>query len=129
MPRALKVCSVPNCPELCATGRCEAHQREAEQRRGTAAQRGYNGTHWRVRRRQCLRRDALCRCTGCTACTSTGCTLQASVADHDPYERRDLVDQGIADPDALTYLKGKCKACHDAKTAATRPGGWHQPHS
>lgn len=125
MSRALKVCSTPRCPILVESGRCSGCQADAEQRRGTAAQRGYGSRHWRTQRRACLRRDPICTCTDPTCGHGAACYTASSVADHDPHERKDLVDQGVPDPDALVYLKGKCKRCHDRKTAATRAGGWN----
>lgn len=51
MPRALKVCPTPGCPELVTSGRCAQHRREAEQARGTKQARGYDREHDRLRRR------------------------------------------------------------------------------
>lgn len=54
--RALKVCSCigcaahpGSCPELVSKGKCEDCGREAEQRRGTRQQRGYDAAHDRLR--------------------------------------------------------------------------------
>jgi hypothetical protein len=51
MPRAMRVCPRPGCPELTTDGPCSAHQREREQRRGTRQQRGYTAQHDRLRER------------------------------------------------------------------------------
>jgi hypothetical protein len=70
----------------------------------------------------------LCVCTDEThAHGARQCLAQSSVADHDPYERKDLIALGVLDPDALIYLKGKCSSCHNKKTAATMPAGWNRP--
>ena len=52
MPRAMRVCSVPGCPVLTNSGRCDQHRREADQARGSRQQRGYDRDH--ERRRQGL---------------------------------------------------------------------------
>ena len=53
MPRSLRVCCVPGCPELiaaCAGGRCPTHRAEVEWARGTRQQRGYTAEHVRLRK-------------------------------------------------------------------------------
>lgn len=42
---ALKVCTEPGCPELVTKGRCEAHSRAYEARRGSRQARGYDQAH------------------------------------------------------------------------------------
>lgn len=126
MPRkSLTVCSVPSCPELCSGGRCNAHEREAEQARGSAYRRGYGGKAWQTSRDVVLKRDPLC------VCQDDGhghdgrrCGERSSVSDHYPDERRDLVAAGVPDPDAPHRMRGCCSACHNRKTGVTRPGGW-----
>lgn len=54
MPKAMRVCSTPNCPELTTGGPCATHRRQADQARGSRQQRGYDRAHER-------RRDALLR--------------------------------------------------------------------
>lgn len=46
---ALRVCSEPGCPELVTKGRCQAHSRAHEQRRGSRQERGYDAAHDRLR--------------------------------------------------------------------------------
>lgn len=46
---ALRVCSTPGCPTLTDKPRCLTHRREAEQARGTRAERGYDAAHIRAR--------------------------------------------------------------------------------
>lgn len=72
-------------------------------------------------------RDPLCTCHDRGHGHGVDCLAPSSVADHDPHERKDLIARGVADPDALIYLKGKCSPCHNKKTAATERGGWNQP--
>lgn len=126
MPRALKVCSQQGCPELCESGRCHTHERQADRARGTWTDRGYNTTHWRGQRRACLRRDPLCQCEETKHGHGHACYEQATVADHYPNSRRELVEAGIPDPDNTRYLRSLCKSCHDKHTAATTPGGWNK---
>ena len=114
MPRSLKPCTAPGCPELVTSGRCANHRRQAERTRGTAAQRGYDH-RWARRRAAYLRRHPLCRL----------CPAPATVADHYPVSRRDLVAQGVPDPDADHRLRPLCASCHGKETAAHQPGGWH----
>lgn len=42
---ALRVCSEPNCPVLVDKGRCAAHRRDRERRRGSRQARGYDRAH------------------------------------------------------------------------------------
>ncbi|WP_328339511.1 hypothetical protein [Micromonospora sp. NBC_00421] len=51
MPRALKVCASPGCPELVRTGRCPTHTRATDRARGTRQQRGYGPAHEQERER------------------------------------------------------------------------------
>ncbi|GAA0599806.1 hypothetical protein GCM10010394_31620 [Streptomyces crystallinus] len=115
MPRRPRPpCSAPGCPELTARGgRCEAHRREAEQQRGTSAERGYT-TRWQRIRKAYLYRNPWCLLCGRTA----------TVADHFPHSRRELVAQGVADPDAFNRLRPLCTTCHNRETAKRQPGGW-----
>ncbi|GHF37143.1 hypothetical protein GCM10010359_44730 [Streptomyces morookaense] len=114
MPRKPRPpCSVPGCPELTTGGRCAKHQREAEQQRGTSAANGY-GTRWQRTRKAYLYRNRWCLLCGRTA----------TVADHFPLSRRELVTQGVADPDAFSRLRPLCTRCHNRETAKRQPGGW-----
>lgn len=122
-----RVCTVPGCPEYSAGGgKCDSHRAEAEQRRGTARQRGYGGRQWTEARTAVLRRDPFCVCTDTDHGHADPCRQPATVADHYPDERRDLVAAGVADPDALHRLRGVCAPCHGRKGAAETPYGWNQ---
>lgn len=122
MPRALKVCSTVGCPTLTAVGRCDACRAKAEQARGTRTQRGYTNAWLRISERY-LARHPLC------VVRRPGCTLVATVSDHYPVSRRDLVAQGVRDPDADHRLRPVCAQCHGRETAVYQPGGWHRPAS
>ncbi len=108
-----KVCNVPGCPTISDTPRCPAHTKAADKARGTATQRGYSGPRHRRFRRIILQRDPLC----------VLCGAIATVADHYPISRRDLVAQGL-DPDNPACGRGLCVRCHSKETAKHQPGGW-----
>jgi 5-methylcytosine-specific restriction enzyme A len=121
MPRALKVCCTPGCPNLTPGGRCADCKRESDRARGTSAERGYNSAgHLRRFRPGVLERDQLC-----VLCEAEGRppTL-ATVADHWPLSRRELIAQGL-DPDDPERGRGLCAGCHNRETARHQPGGWN----
>ena len=64
--RPTAFCSAPGCSTRVRSGRCDAHARQLEQRRGSASARGY-GRAWRKLREYTLTRDPLCH-----DCTSEG---------------------------------------------------------
>ena len=116
MPRrALTTCSTAGCPELVTSGRCPACATAAEQRRGSARQRGYGRKHEKRFRRGVLARDIAC--VLCRAALAT-------VADHWPRSRRELEAAGL-DPDDPRYGRGLCETCHNSETARNQPGGWN----
>jgi 5-methylcytosine-specific restriction protein A len=130
MPRALCVCPTSGCHNLTPGGRCPDCRTEAEQRRGSAAQRGYSGRHWTTARRACLLRDPLCVCTDAGhGHDGRQCIAPSTVADHHPTSRRDLIVLGVTDPDAPHRLRGICSRCHNKHTAHEQPGGWAARHS
>lgn len=115
----MRVCSVPGCGEIYPTSegsRCKAHRREADQTRGTPAQRGYGGKGHAAFRRAVIGRDPIC--VMCRVRPST-------VADHFPLSRRELIDAGL-NPNDPQHGRGLCKTDHDRETARNQPGGWHQ---
>lgn len=118
MARALKVCSGSGCPNLTSSGRCNTCNTDADRRRGTAAQRGYTSAGHRAFRAAVLARDPIC---------VLGCGRPATVADHYPLSRRELVAQGL-DPNAASAGRGLCASCHGKATAANpdQRGGWNQ---
>ncbi|MEU8131949.1 hypothetical protein [Streptodolium elevatio] len=52
------------------------------------------------------------------------CAHPATVADHFPSSRRQLIAAGVADPDAPERLRALCSPCHNRETAKRQPGGW-----
>lgn len=111
------VCSQPGCPTYVPQGqsRCDEHSRHADRRRGTAAERGYTGRGHKGFRALVLERDPIC--VICRLATAT-------VADHYPVSRRDLVESG-ADPNDPVHGRGLCSSCHGRETAKHQPGGWN----
>ncbi len=126
MPRALKTCSQVGCPELVEKGRCDSHKREAEQRRGTATERGYGHRHRESFRKAVLRRDPLCRCQDAHAKHCAGYAA-STVADHHPRDRRELERLGL-NPNDPQYGRGLCAPCHGWHTSQAQPGGWNATH-
>ena len=115
--KRLSVCSVAGCPTLTDQGRCDDHRRSAERQRGSAAERGYGGAAWSLARRIVLLRDPICVLCG---------RAFATVADHWPDSRRELVAMGVRDPDAPHRLRALCARCHGKETAREQPGGWNK---
>lgn len=81
--------------------------------RPTAAQRGYDA-RWQCRRKRYLASHPICAL----------CPHPAKVADHYPRSRRQLIADGVRDPDADAYLRPLCTNCHNKETAKHQPGGW-----
>ena len=111
----MRVCNVPGCGTLTDQPRCDTHRRAAEQARGNATARGYTSPRHRRFRRLVLRRDPTC----------VLCGAVATVADHYPTSRRDLLAAGL-DPDDPARGRGLCHRCHSIETAKHQPGGWAQ---
>ena len=115
---SLRPCTESGCPNLIERGnsRCEdcrlAYARQLDKRRDT--NRGYASPGHRRFRRQVLDRDPLC----------VLCGDVATIADHFPKSRRELIDAGL-DPNDPKRGRGLCKSCHDRETAAHQPGGWN----
>ena len=124
MPRALKTCSTPGCPELVTTGRCPDCRAKAETQRGTAAQRGYDSRHRRAFRTAVLRRDPLCVCTNQAHGHGPACLRPSRHADHHPRSRRELETAGL-NPNDPQHGRGLCGTCHSKHTSAEQPGGWN----
>lgn len=53
-----RVCSVPGCPALTDSGKCQTHRREADAARGRRQARGYGANHDRLRVQYQRRMDA-----------------------------------------------------------------------
>lgn len=118
--RALKPCTNPSCDELTSGGRCDTCSRTTEQQRGSSSARGYGKRHRDRFRKAVLDRD-IC----CVICIKNDRWVLATVADHWPLSRRELVDQGH-DPNDPDHGRGLCHDCHSKETAVNQPGGFNQ---
>ncbi|MFJ6293208.1 holin [Streptomyces griseoviridis] len=118
MPRraAWRVCNEHGCPEYTQHTKCDEHRSAAEQRRGSARQRGYDRAHETTFRAAVLARDP--QCVLCHAAPSKH-------ADHWPIDRRELVRRGD-DPNDPQHGRGLCGPCHSTETAREQPGGWNR---
>jgi 5-methylcytosine-specific restriction enzyme A len=119
-----RICPTPGCPNITTGGRCDTHQRQADQARGTATERGYTSRGHQRFRRTVLRRDPTCVCVDTSHDHPAPCSAQSTVADHYPRSRRELVAAG-ANPDDPAHGRGICTPCHNRRTAADQPGGWN----
>lgn len=128
MPTAHRACPTPGCPNTVPRQqpRCDRCTRAAEERRGTASERGYSNQHRTRFREAVLARDPICTC-GPEHPTHRGqpCHAWSTVADHYPKTRRELEAQG-ADPNHPDHGRGLCDPCHGWNTAVHQPGGWNQ---
>lgn len=109
MPRKpLSPCNRHGCPELTdhPRGLCPVHRSEAEKARGSSSDRGY-GSAWQRRRKRFLQANPVCQ--------EDGCLKLATEAHHVP-PRRELVAQGVKDPDAYRFLVALCKSHHSQRT-------------
>lgn len=116
--RALTTCSA-GCGALVERGRCADCSRTAEQKRGSSASRGYGERH-RVQFREAVLERDIC----CVLCQPEGRWELATVADHWPRSRRELMAAGL-DPDDPQYGRGLCHDHHSRETAVNQPGGWN----
>ena len=101
--RALKVCSLPGCPNLVASGRCGRCSTLAERQRGSSAERGYD-SHWRRTRADFLFENPFC--------SEPGCLAPATDVDH-------IHGDGPLSPGGHDHdrLQGFCHPHHSQKTA------------
>ena len=101
----MKVCPQSGCPNWVP---CPTHKRD------TAGQRGYSSRGHRAFRNAVLTRDPVC-----VLCRRA----LATVADHYPLSRRDLIEQGL-NPNDPARGRGLCASCHGVETARWQPGGF-----
>lgn len=110
MRKRLAPCTVQGCPTLTRTNRCPEHEREADLKRGTAAERGYDG-RWRKIRADYLKRHPFCQ-------DPEGCIEKATDVHH-------IDGAGPFGDNSDTNLEGLCHAHHSKRTAVEQPGGWN----
>jgi 5-methylcytosine-specific restriction protein A len=117
MPSAPKrPCRWPGCPALTTARFCESHRKDdrraVDQRRGTAAQRGY-GHRWQKYRKQFIAEHPLCE-----ECRKNGRVAATFAVDHIvPHKGDEALFW------APTNHQGLCETCHNIKTA-TEDGGF-----
>lgn len=115
MPTAPRAgCRYPGCPARAdRRGLCAEHQlpAEHERHRPSADQRGYDHK-WRRNRARFLAAHPSC----------LDCGTAATVADHAPVTRAELLRRGDPHPDAWHHLEPRCASCHSRRTASTSPG-------
>lgn len=114
----MRVCNIPGCPTLYegTEGRCPQHAKQADRARGSSRDRGYNTPGHRAFRTAVLTRDIVC--------VIPGCMQWATVADHYPRSRRELVELAL-NPNDPQYGRGLCHTHHSVETAQHQPGGWN----
>lgn len=105
-------CPTPTPPGVSMCSRCKG---EADRARRP------DGSPYATAGHKAFRESVLARDPVCVLCLAA----RATVADHYPHERRDLVDMGL-DPNDPKFGRGLCKRCHDEHTARTSPGGWNR---
>ena len=122
---AMRVCSTHGCPtQHTNVGKCPACRADAEAIRRPGGSPYATRGHRLGFRAPVLARHPYCQCTGQCGKHDGMCAERSTVADHYPTERVDLITQGL-DPNNPQYGRGLCTPCHNAKTAATKPGGWN----
>ena len=111
--KPLRPCNQMGCPELIRDGRyCDKHKRETakqiDDRRGSAASRGYGST-WRKIREMMLRDEPLCR-----RCYQENVIKAADTVHHINGDQRD---------NRRVNLEPLCKRHHDEHTAREQAFG------
>lgn len=103
---------------MVGSGRCADCSRSAERQRGSSSRRGYGKRHRSRFRKAVLERD-IC----CVLCREEDKWTLATVADHYPLSRRELVERRM-DPDDPAHGRGLCHDHHSKETAVNQPGGF-----
>ena len=118
----LRRCVHQGCPSLVKHGRCPAHEKAYDQRRGTAQERGYT-YEWAKYSKAWLRAHPLCgmrldgkRHAEHSACTKAGRRVAAQCTDHIK-----AVAQGGAMFDAANH-QSLCLSCNTTKAIESEGG-------
>jgi 5-methylcytosine-specific restriction enzyme A len=109
--KALAPCSVSGCPTLTRNNRCPDHEREADRKRGTASERGYDH-NWQKIRKSYLERHPFCE-------VAEGCIAPATDVDH-------IDNMGPRGDNSDRNLMALCHSHHSRKTSRETPGGWNR---
>jgi 5-methylcytosine-specific restriction enzyme A len=114
-----RACNIGLCAERRAPGsaQCVKH-RDAYRKsnedldvatRGTSKERGYGGPRWERAKKTQRKYWPFCE-----NLTEPGCKQVprvAEIADHWPRARKQLIADGVRDPDAPEYLRSLCRGC------------------
>lgn len=133
--RPKSICRAPACGKLLSEpGFCEKHKKvvrkEYDERRGTAAERGYDGK-WAKARLYYLRKHPLC-----VNCIRSARVVAATVVDHTiPHRLKEAKDSGDAQKIAQALKlfwdssnwAGLCKTCHDSVAQSCERTGRRKP--
>lgn len=111
--RPLRSCTTPGCPSKVDGGKC-ARCKGNRLDQHNAGKRPYARASWLRFRIDYLSRNPRC----------VLCDRMATIPDHWPVSRRDLVNRGVRHPDQAFYVRALCTACHNAQTGIHQPGGW-----
>jgi 5-methylcytosine-specific restriction protein A len=118
MARAMSVCSTPSCPQLVeGSGRCTKCKAEAEKKRGTASQRGYDSS-WRRVRAAYLKANPFCECEECSALLISQRPFATDVDHIDGLGPNGPLGRDWSNLRALSHSH------HARRTARDQPGGW-----
>jgi len=98
---AFRPCAQPGCPELVEAGRCQAHQRTKEARRGNSAERGYD-SDWKRFREWFVRRHPLC----------ADCCIKKTTDVHHVKKLAEFPELRLAESNCM----GLCHECHAVRT-------------
>lgn len=125
----MRTCSESGCPELVKSGTCATHSRAVEQRRGSAAQRGYGRPWARFRQRfidMLIAADITPACGASlligpntkafSQCVTEGRLTTSDLhLDHEPpLTQEERADRSkVNDPRRVGFL---CPVCHSRKT-------------
>lgn len=101
--RALRICTHAGCSALVKSGACPAHRRQQEQRRGSAAHRGYDARH-REWREAIFARDK-----NCMICGAPG----------RPNDHADHIERIRDGGSRFDLANGRrlCRSCHNSLSA------------
>lgn len=80
-----------------------------------ANERPYDSAKWKRRSARFLRLHRWC-----VLCSKDGLSTQATIADHWPETRKELLAAGVDDPDLDKYLRPLCTAHHATHGRKTR---------
>lgn len=111
----MRTCAQPGCPALVIRGRCSAHAREADQRRGTATERGYT-TEWAAYSRAYRRAHPKCgeQSDGTLDPTHSRCLQAGRIAASECVDHIVPVSRGGDFWDPANH-QALCLACNSAK--------------